>query len=94
MHIILSHPRQQINKISQGQKHKHVRIKQECDRYPNIKTCHSTKHVHIHHQSTRKMHVHVNACLWTQGGVKIESPPSFCNSLGTIYIASFQGRTF
>ena len=33
--------------------------------------------------------------LWTQerGGVK-ESPSSFCNDLGTIYIVFFQGRTF
>ena len=24
----------------------------------------------------------------------LESPPSFCNNLGTIYIASSRGRTF
>ena len=24
----------------------------------------------------------------------LESPPSFCNGLGTIYISSFRGRTF
>ena len=29
--------------------------------------------------------------LWTQ---RMESPPSFCNGLGTIYIASFRGMTF
>ena len=29
--------------------------------------------------------------LWTQW--KWESPFSFCNGLGTIYIVSFQGRT-
>ena len=31
--------------------------------------------------------------LWTQR-VVLESPPSFCNGLGTIYIASLHGRTF
>ena len=34
----------------------------------------------------------VDRWLWTQG--VLESPPSFCNGLGIIYIASFQGRTF
>ena len=29
-----------------------------------------------------------------QGGVEMESPLSFCNGLGTIYLASFQGRPF
>jgi len=33
----------------------------------------------------------LNNLLWTQ---RMESPPSFCNGLGTIYIASSQGRTF
>ena len=26
-------------------------------------------------------------------GIRGESPPSFCNGLGTLYIASFRGRT-
>ena len=30
--------------------------------------------------------------LWTQGKV-LESSPSFCNGLGTVYIASSRGRT-
>ena len=30
--------------------------------------------------------------LWTQWEV-LESPPSFCNGLGTIYLVSFQGKT-
>ena len=29
----------------------------------DIPIYHSTKHIHIHHQSTRKMHVHMNAYL-------------------------------
>ena len=31
---------------------------------------------------------------WKGGvGIRGESPPSFCNGLGTLYIASFRGRT-
>jgi len=36
---------------------------------------------------------HVFGTLWTQWKV-LESPPSFCNGQGTIYIACFRGRTF
>ena len=34
--------------------------------------------------------------MWTHYGHKgmLEFPPSFCNGLGIIYIASFRGRTF
>ena len=39
------------------------------------------------------LEVIIYGVLWIQG-VFLESPPSFCNGLRTIYIASFRGRTF